>query len=35
MGHGKPPDALGFPTPSVYRLTKALVETGYLVHLKD
>lgn len=28
-------DALGYPIPSVYRLTRALVQTGYLVHLKD
>ncbi|MGA7204482.1 MAG: IclR family transcriptional regulator C-terminal domain-containing protein [Specibacter sp.] len=28
-------DALGYPMPSVYRLAKALVQTGYLVHLKD
>ena len=28
-------EALGFPVPSVYRLAKALVHTGYLVHLKD
>lgn len=28
-------DALGYPVPSVYRIAKALVQTGYLVHLKD
>lgn len=28
-------DSLGYPMPSVYRLAKALVQTGYLVHLKD
>jgi IclR family acetate operon transcriptional repressor len=28
-------DGLGYPVPSVYRLAKALVHTGYLVHLKD
>lgn len=28
-------EALGYPMPSVYRLAKALVQTGYLVHLKD
>lgn len=28
-------DALGYPMPSVYRLAKALVQTGYLVHLKE
>lgn len=28
-------EALGYPMPSVYRLAKSLVATGYLVHLKD
>ncbi|MCZ9882295.1 IclR family transcriptional regulator [Arthrobacter sp. B2a2-09] len=28
-------DSLGYPVPSVYRLAKALVQAGYLVHLKD
>lgn len=28
-------DNLGYPVPSVYRLAKALVHSGYLVHLKE
>lgn len=28
-------EGLGYPVPSVYRLAKALVQAGYLVHLKD
>lgn len=28
-------EALGYPIPSIYRIAKSLVQTGYLVHLKD